>query len=84
MDDINQIAKTLNTNTKAQGETLVKVVENVDTAHENAVEAHAQIEKAADHQKSGNKCLYWILALTGGCAVITIILLLIFTSGNKK
>lgn len=49
MDDINAIAKTLNTQTKAQGETLVKVNENIDTAHQNAVDAHEQIVKAEQH-----------------------------------
>lgn len=49
MDDINAIAKTLQTNTQDQGKKLVQVVENTDTALTNAVDAHENIEKASEH-----------------------------------
>jgi t-SNARE complex subunit (syntaxin) len=79
MDDINAIAKTLNTNIKEQGKTLVQVNENVTDAKDNAVEAHKAMEKASDHQKSGNKWLCWVLSVIGGCSVFAIIMLILFS-----
>ena len=43
----------------------MQVNENMDTAQTNAVDAHENIEKAATHQKSGNKWLKWILIVMG-------------------
>lgn len=83
MKDINDIAVTLHTNTKQQGVTLLKVNENVDVAHTNATDAHENIEKAAKHQKSGNKCLCWILSVTGLCAIVILALILIFSLKKK-
>lgn len=77
MDDINSIAKTLHVNTAEQGQKLVKVVENTDVAHTNAVDGHKNIEKASEHQKSGNKWLCWILFIIGGLALFVIIMLVI-------
>lgn len=74
MDDINAIAKTLNVNTKDQGTKLVQVNENVTVAKDNAVDAHKAMEKASDHQKSGNKWLCWVLTIVGVISVIAIIL----------
>jgi t-SNARE complex subunit (syntaxin) len=82
MDDINSIAKTLHVNTANQGQTLLKVVDNVDVAHTNAVDAHKNIEKASEHQKSGNKWLCWILLIIGGLAVFVIVMLVIMHWGK--
>ena len=44
MGNINEIAKDLNIETKAQGEMLLDVNKNVTDANENAKEAHKEIE----------------------------------------
>jgi len=44
MGNINEIAKDLNIETKAQGEMLLEVNKNVADANENAKDAHKEIE----------------------------------------
>jgi t-SNARE complex subunit (syntaxin) len=84
MDDINAIAKTLNQNTKEQGTKLVQVVANVEETNANAVGAHKEIEKASDHQKTGNKWLCSVVTVVIVCAVAIIIFLIIYFVNKAK
>lgn len=69
MANLNEMARDLAIETKAQGEKLLKLHENVEVAEQNVEEAHEQLKQAATHQRRAGKCTR--------CLVILIFLLLI-------
>lgn len=80
MKDIKDIAGTIQTNTRAQGEVLMRTDQNVDVAKDNAEAAHKEIEEAQTHQKSGSKWLCYILGVLGGLGVIVVIIIIAKTA----
>ena len=74
MADIKDIAGTLQTNTKQQGEDLLVVDANMDKVQDNAEDAHEEIMSAQKYQKKSNKCLFTIAGVLSVVVVIIIII----------
>ena len=80
MTDINDIAKEINTKVHEQRTDLIEIDTNAGTALDNAKDAEKNIEEAQEDQKSGGKCMYWIVGiLTIVVLVIILIVVLQFT-----
>jgi t-SNARE complex subunit (syntaxin) len=69
MANLNDMARDLAIETRAQGEKLNKLHENIEVAEKNVDDAHEQLKQAAGHQRRAGKCTK--------CLVILILLLLI-------
>ena len=76
MTDINDIAKEINTKVHEQRADLVEIDANAGTALDNAKDAEQNIEEAQEHQKSGGKCMYWVVGVLS-IAVLIIILIVV-------
>ena len=77
MTDINDIAKEINTKVHEQRSDLIEIDTNAGTALENAKEAEKNIEEAQEHQKSGGRCMYWIIAADSIFVIILIIIIVV-------
>ena len=77
MTDINDIAKEINTKVHEQRSDLIEIDTNAGTALENAKEAEKNIEEAQEHQKSGGRCMYWIIAAVSIFVIILIIIIVV-------
>lgn len=73
MKDINAIANQIQTQTRDQGEELVRTDQTMDKVVENADDAHKEILQAREYQKSTSKWLVW--AIIVGLVIIVIIVL---------
>lgn len=62
----------------------MQVVANVEETNANAVGAHKEIEKAREHQKSGNTWLCTVLWVVGLIATGAIILVVIIEVNKHK
>lgn len=75
--DINKIAKTINTQVHEQRSDLVEIDQNAQEALTNAEAAEENIVDAKGHQKSGGKCLYWVLACVAAFAIVIILIIVL-------
>ena len=58
---------------------MVEVDQDLDQVVEDAEKADEHITKAEEHQKSGNKCMYWVFGILA--VAIIIFLVIFFTHG---
>ena len=77
MTDINDIAKEINTKVHEQRSDLIEIDTNAGTALENAKEAEKNIEEAQEHQKSGGRCMYWIIAAVSIFVIVLIVIIIV-------
>ena len=77
MTDINDIAKEINTKVHDQRGDLVEIDANAGTALENAKDAEKNIEEAQEHQKSGGRCMYWVVGVAGTAAIAIIVIVVL-------
>ena len=70
----------LNSYLDEQHEKIQGIEKITEEAHEEMVAGNAELETATEHQKSGSKCLYFIV---GGVAaiVIIVIIIILFATG---
>ena len=77
MTDINHIAKDINAKVHEQRTDLIEIVDNTATANENAKDAEKNIEEAQEHQKSGGRCMYWIIAAVSIFVIVLIVIIIL-------
>ena len=73
MQDINDIAKDIAVETRAQGEKLVKLDENMAVAEDNTANALNELTEAAMHQKKTGKCNALLLSIIVICILVLIL-----------
>ena len=70
MSDINAISKDIAIETKAQGEKLEGLQDNMVVADKNTEAALGQLKEAATHQKKGGRCMYLLVSVIVLCLII--------------
>lgn len=83
MNDINAIAGQINSNTKKQGQELVRTDQNMTDVVDNAEGAQKEIVEAQGYQKSTGKWLCWLLIII--FLILGVVLAIVFLGkwGNK-
>ena len=73
MADINAIAKDIAVETRAQGEKLEGLHDNLPTADNNTTAALKELNEAKGHQSKSGKCQYFLISILVLCILILII-----------
>ena len=73
MADINAIAKDIAVETRAQGEKLDGLMDNLTTADNNTSSALKELNEAKGHQTKSGKCQYFLISILVLCILILII-----------
>ena len=79
MQPVLEMFSDLNVLILEQGTMLDRIDGIMETAVEDMQQGNAELKKANDHQKSGNKCFYWYLGV-----VFVLILIIGFIIIGKK
>ncbi|EAX94955.1 hypothetical protein TVAG_205530 [Trichomonas vaginalis G3] len=74
MKAIDEATSILQTKIEEQHEVVVRVDNTIDDSHEQMVQGNQSLNKAQEHQKASNRCLWYILA---GVIVFIIVIVII-------
>lgn len=70
MANINEMAGAIAKETAEQGEKLERLDENMTSADKNVEDGVQELRKAAVHQKSAGKCMYFLVGVIFICIII--------------